>query len=84
MRFEAINVLESAIIAGNEGDMQFEEFVNTYFDSKYTFELRDYLYDYTIYLLWEYMIKTKGEPDLINHLRGACDRLLVENPENAV
>ena len=25
---------------------------------------------------------TKGEPDSINHLRGACDRLLIENPDN--
>jgi|APSaa5957512535_1039671.scaffolds.fasta_scaffold09228_2 superfamily II DNA helicase RecQ len=80
-RFEAINVMESAIQSGlNNGD--FEEFVNTYFDSKYTSDLRNYLYDYTIDLLWDYLIKTNGDPDSINHLRGACDRLLVENPDN--
>ncbi len=81
-RFEAINVMESAIQAGlNDGN--FEEFVNTYFDSKYTSDLRNYLYDYTIDLLWDYLLKTKGDPDSINHLRGACDRLLVENPDNS-
>ena len=80
-RFEAINVMESAIQSGlNDGD--FEEFVNTYFDSKYTSDLRNYLYDNTIDLLWDYLKKTNGDPDSINHLRGACDRLLVENPDN--
>lgn len=80
-RLEAINVMESAIQSGlNDGN--FEEFVNTYFDSKYTSDLRNYLYDYTIDLLWDYLIKTNGNPDSINHLRGACDRLLVENPDN--
>jgi hypothetical protein len=29
------------------------------------------------------MEKTEGAPDDVNHLRGACDRLLVENPDNA-
>ena len=27
---------------------------------------------------------TGGDLDALSHLRGACDRLLVENPENAV
>lgn len=80
-RFEALNVMESAIRSGlNDGN--FEEFVNTYFDSKYTSDLRNYLYDYTITLVWDYLKITKGDPDSINHLRGACDRLLVENPDN--
>jgi superfamily II DNA helicase RecQ len=79
-RFEAINVMESAIQSGlNDGN--FEEFVNTYFDSKYTSDLRNYLYEYTIDILWVYLKKTNGGPDSINHLRGACDRLLVENPD---
>ena len=82
-RYEAINVMESAIQSGlNDGN--FEEFVNTYFDSKYTSDLRNYLYEYTIDLLWDYLNRTNGDPDSINHLRGACDRLLVENPDNPV
>ncbi|MHB2151040.1 RecQ family ATP-dependent DNA helicase [Calditrichota bacterium LG25] len=81
-RLEAINVMESAIQTGlNNGN--FEEFVNTYFDSRYTPELRQFLYDYSIEIVWKFMEKTKGDPDSINHLRGACDRLLVENPDNA-
>jgi hypothetical protein len=74
--------MESAIQSGlNDGN--FEEIINTYFDSKYTSDLRNYLYDYSIDLLWNYLIETNGEPDSINHLRGASDRLLVENPDNA-
>ena len=44
--------------------------------------LHPYLYDYSIDIVWEFQRKTNGEPDSIKHLRGACDRLLVENPDN--
>lgn len=81
-RLEAINVMESAIVSGLNND-NFEEFVNTYFDSRFTPKLRPYLYDYSIKIVWELIQKTEGVPDSINHLRGACDRLLVENPDNA-
>ena len=81
-RREAINVMESSIRTALEGG-NFEEFVNTYFDSRYTPDLRNYLYDYNIDLVWKYIDQTSGEPDSINHLRGACDRLLIENPDNA-
>ena len=81
-RLEAINVMESAIVSGlNNGN--FEEFVNTYFDSRFTPKLRQFLYDYSIEIVWDFMLKTEGDPDSINHIRGACDRLLVENPDNA-
>jgi ATP-dependent DNA helicase RecQ len=30
------------------------------------------------------MEQTQGHPDAVSHLRGACDRLLVENPDNAM
>jgi len=80
-RLEAINVMEAAIQNGLDGG-DFEGFVNTYFDSKFTTDLREYLYEFTIDIVWEYIEKTHGEPDSINHLRGACDRLLVENPDN--
>jgi len=80
-RIEAINAMESAIKTGlNYGN--FEEFVNTYFDSKYTPELRNYIYDYSMNIVWSYISNTNGESDSINHLRGACDRLLGENPDN--
>jgi len=81
-RLEAINVMESAIVSGlNNGN--FEEFVNTYFDSRFTPKLRQYLYKYSIEIVWKLINESKGDPDSINHIRGACDRLLVENPDNA-
>jgi len=81
-RLEAINVMESAIVSGlNNGN--FEEFINTYFDSRFTPKLRQFLYDYSIEIVWELIQESKGDPDSINHIRGACDRLLVENPDNA-
>jgi ATP-dependent DNA helicase RecQ len=81
-RLEAINVMESAIQTGVKNG-NFEEFVNTYFDSRFTPKLREFLYDYSIDIVWEIMELSGGDPDEINHLRGACDRLLVENPDNA-
>ena len=81
-RKEAIDLMEFAINTGiNNGD--FEEYINTYFDSRFTPKLREYLYDYSIDIVWDLMQKSEGDPDLINHIRGACDRLLVENPDNA-
>jgi len=81
-RKEAINVMESTIQAGVGNDKLFADLVHSYFDSKYTPELRKYLYDYSIDLVWEYMNITDNDPDAVSHLRGACDRLLVENPQN--
>jgi hypothetical protein len=81
-RLEAINVMEQAIKGGLQGD-NFADYIYTYFDSKYTPGLRPYLRDYTVDVVWEYMELTKGDPVAISHLRGACDRLLVENPDNA-
>ncbi len=81
-RREAINVMESAIQSGIENG-NFSEYINTYFDSKFTPYLRNYLYNYSIDIVWDFIQQTNGEPDSINHLRGACDRLLVENPDNA-
>jgi len=61
----------------------FGDFVYNYFDSRYTQELRDSLYEYDIALVWRYIDKVKGEPDPVKHLRGSCDRLMVDNPNNA-
>ncbi len=81
-RKTAIETMESAIKSTLTGG-NFEEYVNTYFDSRYTPELRMYGLEYSLDVVWEYIRKTNGEPDAINHLRGACDRLLVEHPDNA-
>ena len=93
-REEALNVMEQAAKVGAypNGDSErdadtcqrdFSDFVYNYFDSRYTPELRERLYDYDLDLVWQYIAEVKGEPGPTKHLRGSCDRLLVENPENA-
>jgi hypothetical protein len=81
-RHEAIDVMEQAIKAGLQ-DGNFADHIYPYFDSRYTPGLRPYLRDYTVDVVWEYMDMTKGDQVAISHLRGACDRLLVDNPDNA-
>ena len=93
-REEALDVMEQAAKVGaypNENPEKdrdacrrdFSEYVYNYFDSRYTPELRERLYDYDLDLVWQYIAEVKGEPGPTKHLRGSCDRLLVENPENA-
>jgi hypothetical protein len=82
-RQEAIKVMEQAITVGLQGG-NFADYIYTYFDSKYTPELRPFLRDERLDVVWKYMKLTGGDLDALSHLRGACDRLLVENPENAV
>ncbi|MCD6494576.1 ATP-dependent DNA helicase RecQ, partial [Candidatus Bipolaricaulota bacterium] len=93
-REEALNVMEQAAKVGaypNDNpekdkdacQRDFSGFVYSYFDSRYTPELRKSLYEYDIDLVWRYIDEVKGEPGSTRHLRGSCDRLLVENPDNA-
>lgn len=82
-RCEAMDVMEEALRAGVEsGSTAFAQYVNTYFDSRVTPELRPYLYEYNQETVWRFMERTGGEKDAVSHLRGACNRLLVENPDN--
>ncbi len=76
-REEAINVMEIAIKSNN-----FSEYVNTYFDSSFTPEFRPHLYDNSIEWIWGFLKKKATSQDAISNIRGACDRLLVENPSN--
>lgn len=76
-RLAAIETMERAILSKN-----FSEFVNTYFDSKYTPQLREKLYDYNIKDVWHFINLTEGDPNNLSHLRGACDRLIDDNPDN--
>jgi ATP-dependent DNA helicase RecQ len=93
-REEALDVMERAAKVGAypngnpekskaECQRDFSDFVYNYFDSCYTPELREKLYDYDLDLVWQYIGKVNGEPGPTKHLRGSCDRLLVENPDNA-
>ena len=93
-REEALDVMEQAAKVGvypnddpekdpNACQRDFRDFVYTYFDSRYTPELRKSLYNYDLDLVWQYINEVKGEPTPTKNLRGSCDRLLVENPNNA-
>ena len=77
-RLENINVMERAIESLN-----FEEYVNVYFDSKYTPEFRDHLKEDQYDWIWPFLDKEATGYDSISHIRGACDRLLVEKPDVA-
>ncbi len=85
-RFEATEQMERAIRDGIElGQDAFQTRINTYFDSKYTQDLRDAMGDvlanYDLNLVARFIKMAKNVDDL-QHLRGACDRLLVSAPSN--
>lgn len=86
-REEAIRSMENAVREGMEhGPTAFQLRINTYFDSRYTEELRRRLgpqmANYDLPLIWEFVEKTQGTADNLQHMRGACDRLLVTDPDN--
>jgi len=81
----AASVMEEAIQEGIEqGDEAFRRRVNTYFDSRYLPVLQRRVQDreFNLALVWEFIEETGGTDDDVNHLRGACDRLLSEYTEN--
>ena len=85
-REEAIVSMADACVMGAEGGPeQFKEYLNLYFNSKYYDELRDktkYGKESSFNLVLDYIQKTEGKIDNLKHLRGACIRLLNENPDN--
>ncbi len=81
-RLQAIGTMEEAIEKGINDDKAFTEFINTYFDSKYTKDLRKIIKEINIDLIWKFLAKMKDDQDSYNHLNGACSRLLDDNPDN--
>ncbi len=85
-RKEAIVSMADACVKGVEGGPEeFREYLNLYFNSKYYPELRDKTSlgkESSFKLVLEYMTKSEGKIDNLKHLRGACIRLLNENPDN--
>lgn len=84
-RRAAVSVMEDAIQqAIEQGDEVFRNRINTYFDSRYLPEIQPRVEDrdFSLDLVWEFIDETGGVDDNINHLRGACDRLLSEYTEN--
>jgi ATP-dependent DNA helicase RecQ len=87
-RLEAIHQMEEAVQEGARyGSEAFQARVNTYFDSRYTPDLRrrlgEGLADYSLDLVWDFIDRTAGAADNVQQLRGACDRLLAAAPDNA-
>lgn len=67
----------------SEAIEQFEERVYTFFDSRFLLDMRPHLREsYNMELLWEYIGETQGAEIELRHLRGACDRLLEDNPDH--
>jgi ATP-dependent DNA helicase RecQ len=101
-RFEGIGVMKDACEIGKEnGGVAFKEFVDLYFNSKYSrkgYEVdgeNKSLTDRTedgrqqkIDWVWEFIQvidedKSGGHINNLKHLRGACVRLLIPQPDNA-
>ncbi len=83
-RLEALRTMERTVRAGINNPDAFAEQVNLYFDSRYTADLREFLRDYTETAVFDFLNLTRGEPAQMAHLMGSCNRLLEENPENAM
>lgn len=75
-RLENIDVMERAIES-----CDFEEYVNVYFDSKYTPKFREHLLEGQYDWIWPFLDEEVTGHVSISHIRGACDRLLVEKPD---
>jgi len=85
-RKAAIDAMEDACNESiNKGDKAFREYLDVYFNSKYypfLVEETEEGKEFSIDLVWKYINETEGNIDNLKHLRGACVRLLTENPEN--
>ena len=81
-RKQAIQVMYTTAQAGIDNATEFTDRVNTYFSSKFTPYLRPHATNYNWELVMMYVARVGGNPDNLKHLRGACDRLLTEHPEN--
>jgi ATP-dependent DNA helicase RecQ len=69
--------------AQEEAIERFEERVYTFFDSRFLADMRPHLREsYNTDLLWAYVEETQGAEIELLHLRGACDRLLEDNPDH--
>lgn len=85
-RKAAIDAMEDACNESiNKGDKAFREYLDVYFNSKYypvlVYETKEGK-EFSIDLVWKYIDETEGNIDNLKHLRGACVRLLTENPDN--
>jgi len=83
-RFNAITSMETAIERGVEKAEDFATEINMYFDSKYYRSLSEVFRSNDIEYVWSFMNETKGKKDSLQHLNGACTRLLDDSPNSSV
>ena len=83
-RKSAIDSMENAIIRGLENEKYFVDEINTYFDSKYLTSLRDAISQINLQTVWGYIHEAGGDSDSMNHLNGACTRLLDDHPNHPI
>jgi superfamily II DNA helicase RecQ len=82
-RIEALKIMEQTTVKGLTDKKAFAEAVTNFFDSSYLPILRPFLNQYTSDLVFDICDDTAGSDAKLNHLLGACNRLLPENPDNA-
>jgi len=83
-RREAINTMDRTTRAGIEDAVGFTNQIYSYFDSRFTEEFRSYIREYRPSDVSLLLDRVGTDPSDINHLLGSCNRLLTENPENAL
>jgi hypothetical protein len=84
-RREAIETMHKAAQEGTKDPRLFAERINNYFSSTYLPQLIQSRIEYTLDTVWQYMAEIKQSADILDrakHLRGSCDRLLIDNPDN--
>lgn len=85
-RNAAIKSMEEACILGqSKGSEEFKEILKIHFNSKYYLDLvkrteQGRAFDFET--VWGYADITEGNVDNLKHLRGACVRILTEQPTN--
>jgi len=79
-----MEAMERATVKGLQDPSALSETVTDYFDSPYIPILRPYLNEYTPELFFEICNDTGAGRAKLNQLLGACNRLLEQNPNNAV
>jgi ATP-dependent DNA helicase RecQ len=84
-RREAIETMHKAAQEGIGNSQLFAERIHNYFSSSYLPQLTQARIEYTLDTVWEYIAEVRQSADQLDrakHLRGSCDRLLIDNPEN--
>ncbi|NQU35941.1 MAG: ATP-dependent DNA helicase RecQ, partial [Bacteroidetes bacterium] len=83
-RYNAITSMETAIERGLEKTEDFTTEINMYFDSKYYRSLLEVFRSNEMQFVWSFMNETQGKKDSLQHLNGACTRLLDDTPNSSV